>query len=132
MNIDTERLVLALTLLLAGFIIVFVVLILLILIITIYGKIIQTAQGASQKRKQQKKKVVVEAKKEEKTAGPAVFGNAGSQNDEIPGEIIAVIAAAVDAVYGKSAHGRIRSVKRSRSSRSEWGRAGIAENTRSF
>ena len=131
MHIDPERLTQALTLLLAGFIIVFVVLILLILVITIYGKIIQTAQGASAKRKQKKNKVVVNDVPPPSTAAPVVFGTK-ADDGEIPGEIIAVIAAAVDAVYGDGARSRIRSVKRSRPARSSWGRAGIADNTRPF
>ncbi len=131
MNVDSDRLILALTLLLAGFIIVFVVLILLIAIITIYGKLIQAAQGASEKHKQKKKKVVVDAVEPPPAAAPVVFGDA-AEDGEIPGEIIAVIAAAVDAVYGSSAHGRIRSVKRSRPARSAWGRAGVVDNTRPF
>lgn len=56
MDGNSERLVLALTLLLAGFIIVFVVLVLLIIIITLYGKIIQAAQGANAKRREKNKK----------------------------------------------------------------------------
>lgn len=132
MNIDTERLMLALTLLMAGFIIVFFVLVLLIVIITIYGKIIRTVQGASQKHKEQKERVVVSAKTEEKPSEPVFFGDSDDGGEEIPGEIIAAIAAAVDAVYGKSAHGRIRSVKRSRSPRSAWGSAGLIDNTRPF
>ncbi len=46
---------LALTLLIAGFVIVFVVLILLIVIITLYGKIIQGAQKSSRQRKEKKR-----------------------------------------------------------------------------
>lgn len=131
MKIDPERLMQAFTLLLAGFIIVFVVLILLIIIITIYGKIIQAAQGASEKRKKKKNKVVVEEVPPPSTAAPAVFGTT-PDDGEIPGEIIAVIAAAVDAVYGSGARARIRLVKRSRPARSAWGRAGVSDNTRPF
>ena len=53
------------------------------------------------------------------------------EDDEIPGEIIAVIAAAVDAVYGEKPH-KIRSVKRERPARSAWSRAGAMQNTRPF
>ena len=129
MDGNSERLPLALTLLLAGFIIVFVVLVLLIIIITLYGKIIQAAQGANAKRKEKTKKVVVDTEKLPEQKAPVVFGGS---DDEIPGEIIAVIAAAVDAMYGNGTHKKIRSVKRSGNSRSAWGRAGIAENTRPF
>ena len=54
-----ENLNLALTLLLAGFVIVFLVLILLILIITVYGKIIQFAQKKVSKNKKKLKKLMI-------------------------------------------------------------------------
>jgi len=118
-----ENLNLALTLLLAGFVIVFLVLILLILIITVYGKIIQFAQKKVSKNKEDTEKPAIRSVTREEIEE---YGN-----DEIPQEIIAVIAAAVDAMYGTKPH-RIKNVKRSRSVRSSWGNAGIAENTRPF
>ena len=121
-----ENLNLALTLLLAGFVIVFLVLILLILIITVYGKIIQFAQNAVSKKQAVKNdsetpkvKSVTREEIEEMTS------------NEIPDEVIAVIAAAVDSLYGSKPH-KIKNIKRSRSIRSSWGNAGIAENTRPF
>ena len=54
-----ENLNLALTLLLAGFVIVFLVLVLLILIITVYGKIIQFAQKAVSKKNQKVEKPAI-------------------------------------------------------------------------
>ena len=118
-----ENLNLALTLLLAGFVIVFLVLVLLILIITVYGKIIQFAQKAVSKKNQKVEKPAIRSVTREEIEE---YGS-----DEIPEEIIAVIAAAVDAMYGTKPH-RIKNVKRSRSIRSSWGNAGIAENTRPF
>lgn len=130
-----ENMMLALSLLLAGFIIVFVVLVLLIIIITVYGKIIQAVLRSSKNRKE-KKKVV---KPEQPTAAVQATAKGAEKNadassgdtDEIPGEIIAVIAAAVDAVYGSKPH-RVRSVKRSGTVRSAWGNAGVIGNTRPF
>ena len=119
-----ENLNLALTLLIAGFVIVFVVLVLLIAIITLYGKILQFAQNTASKKKaanddeDSKVKSVTREEIEEMTS------------NEIPDEIIAVIAAAVDSLYAKP-H-KIKNIKRSRSIRSSWGNAGIAENTRPF
>ena len=118
-----ENLNLALTLLLAGFVIVFLVLVLLILIITVYGKIIQFAQKKVSKNKEDTEKPAIRSVTREEIEE---YGS-----DEIPEEIIAVIAAAVDAMYGTKPH-RIKNVKRSRSIRSSWGNAGIAENTRPF
>ena len=121
-----ENLNLALTLLIAGFVIVFVVLVLLIVIITLYGKIIQFAQNAVSKKQAVKNdsetpkvKSVTREEIEEMTS------------NEIPDEVIAVIAAAVDSLHGSKPH-KIKNIKRSRSIRSSWGNAGIAENTRPF
>ena len=130
-----DNIKLALTLLVAGFIIVFVVLILLIVIIMIYGKIIQKAQKNAEVRRE--KKAIIRAEKQEKQnnnektnvpQGGMIFGDAP---DEIPDEIIAVIAAAVDAFYGSKPH-KIKAVSRSRKGRSSWGSAGIMQNTRPF
>ncbi len=127
-----ENLQLALTLLLAGFVIVFIVLILLIFIITLYGKIIQSAQHTVENKKNkqqvQKNKIISAA---EKPAIQASVSDEPENSDEIPEEIVAVIAAAVDALYGTKPH-KIKSVKRSRSVRSAWGNAGLAENTKPF
>lgn len=125
-----DNMMLALSLLLAGFIIVFLVLILLIIVITIYGKIIQAAQRSSKDRKERKIKRVVELQNVN-TEKPGDVYIAKTDTDEIPPEIIAVIAAAVDAVYGSKPH-RVKSVKRSRSTRSAWGNAGVIQNTRPF
>lgn len=122
---------LALTLLLAGFIIVFVVLIMLIIIITLYGKLIQAAQKSSMKRKEKKKVVMVENPVKTAESNAPYIPRVQDDDDEIPGEIVAVIAAAVDAMYGEKPH-RIRSVKRSKNARSAWGSTGVMQNTRPF
>lgn len=117
----------AFILLLAGFLVVFVVLILLIVIVTLYSKIITSIQNGSKKKK------AVEAE-EVQTSAPAPAAAAVEEtadDGEIPGEIIAVIAAAVDAVYGDKPH-RIKAVKKSRAARSAWSRAGVLDNTRPF
>lgn len=130
-----DNIMLALSLLLAGFIIVFVVLILLIIIITIYGKIIQAAQRSSKNRKEKKKIVQSAAQTNSQPVKSAASeikaAVSAEETDEIPGEIIAVIAAAVDAVYGSKPH-RVKSVKRSGKGRSAWGNAGVIGNTAPF
>ena len=120
----------ALILLLAGFLVVFSVLVLLIAIVTIYSKIIRTVQNAGKKKKEIRS--ADESVKLEKPDLRAVTREEIEDTDgEIPPEIIAVIAAAVDAMYGEKPH-RIKAVKRSRSSRSAWSRAGALQNTRPF
>ncbi len=126
-----ENINLALTLLIAGFVIVFMVLVLLIIIITIYGKLIQTAQKRSNKRKEKKKVVAVEVTEKQDRSNAPYIPAVQDDEDEIPGEIVAVIAAAVDALYGEKPH-RVRSVKRSGNRRSAWGSTGVMQNTRPF
>lgn len=124
-----ENMTQALIMLLGGFIVVFCVLILLIIIVKLYSKIVSSVQNAAGN-----KKATPQAQEDApvSTAQPVTVSSSSEPADdgEIPGEIIAVIAAAVDAVYGSQPH-RVRSVKRSHS-RSAWGRAGVAENTKPF
>ena len=129
----------ALNLLLAGIVIVFFVLVLLIFIIKIYSTIVQVAQNGSQKRKDAKKAAemfgikaftsleeVARAVDAVSTAQPTA-----TDNEAIPGEVIAAIAAAVDAMYDKPV--KIKSVRRSRAnSGSSWRNAGLFENTKPF
>ncbi len=119
----------AFILLLAGFVVVFVVLILLIIIVTLYGKIITSIQN-----KGKKKKTKTEVSPRIAPAAAVVNETEKAQIDDDGGindEIIAVIAAAVDAVYGEKPH-RIKGIKKSRSARSAWSRAGVLDNTRPF
>lgn len=121
----------ALNLLLAGIVIVFFVLVLLIFIIKIYSAIVQAAQNGSQKRKNakkatEKKPELIKAEPQVSTAQPTA-----TDNEAIPGEVIAAIAAAVDAMYDKPV--KIKSVRRSRAnSGSSWRNAGLFENTKPF
>ena len=128
-----ENMMLALSLLLAGFIIVFLVLILLIIVITIYGKIIQAAQKSSRDRKERKIKRVVELENIN-TEKPGDVYIAKTDTDEIPPEIIAVIAAAVAQIATESGKQlRIRSVKRVGNAprRSAWSNAAAFDSMRS-
>ncbi len=128
-----ENMQLALSLLLAGFLIVFTVLVTLIIIILIYGKIIQKAQKTVAVRREKKAIIRVEELQSQSPASDVPAGGKvfGDDPEQIPGEIIAVIAAAVDALYGEKPH-RIRSVTRERKGRSSWGSAGVFQNTRPF
>ena len=119
----------AFILLLAGFIVVFTVLILLIIIVSVYSKIVTAAQNKNKKEKNK----IIPVKENDSPETPVVTANTqdDTDSDEIPLEIIAVIAAAVDAVYGEKPH-RIKAVKKARASRSAWSRAGVLDNTRPF
>lgn len=115
---------------LTGFVVVFSMLVLLIFIIKIYSFIVGKAQNTGLKTK---KKQAVPEKQKAKTV-PAVPESAPEPEgaDGVPGEVIAVIAAAVDAMYSGKEKVRIKSVKKSRSRRTAWADAGVLENTRPF
>lgn len=121
----------ALNLLLAGIVIVFFVLVLLIVVIKIYGAIVQSAQNASKNKKDTKQAVKSDIKKVEPAKAVPQPKTAPVNDGAIPGEVIAVIAAAVDAMYDKPV--KIKSVKRRRAnSGSSWRNAGLFENTKPF
>lgn len=121
----------AFILLLAGFLVVFTVLILLIVVVTLYSKIIRSVQSAGEKHKVKKSENANNSSENVNAVRSLTRAEIEEDDDEIPGEIIAVIAAAVDAVYGDKPH-KIKTVKKSRPARSAWARAGAMQNTRPF
>lgn len=135
-----ENLNLCLTILATGFVVVFAVLILLIFIIKIYGTIVTKSLKAAQNRKEKKQKAINEAKRaqaaQEAAAVKAEEKPLPQKQPEAQGispEVVAVIAAAVDATYGTGG-ARITGIKKSKTpnSRPAWGMAGVFENTRPF
>ena len=102
----------------AGVTIVFAMLIILVIIIAMFGKIMSAIKG--------KEKTVAE----NKVSTPTPIYAPQSDEDEI----IAVIAAAVDAMYSTSGKKAvIRSIKPSVSGgRSAWAQAGLVDNVRAF
>lgn len=127
----SEKAISSAKVILTGFVVVFAMLFLLIVIIKIYSTIVSKAQGAGDKTRKKEKvsgQPIKPPTAEQPTAAK-IF--APASDDEIPGEVIAVIAAAVDSVYGSSGKARIKSIKKS-GGRSAWANAGVIENTRSF
>lgn len=116
---------LALIVLSAGIIIVFAVLVLLIFIIKIYSAIIAAAQKRSVAKKEGNQ---TEASQKVEVRAQAALQQ---QSEAMPEQIVAVIAAAVDAVYGQGAC-KIKSIKKIPQSRPVWSTAGLMENTRPF
>lgn len=108
-----------------GVAIVFLVLVVLIVAIIIFGKVVGAATGKVAKEKPAK--VVPVAPKAAPVAAPVV----NAQDD---GELIAVIAAAVDAMYaGSGKKAIIRNIRpASTGGRSAWATAGLMQNVRSF
>ena len=123
-----EEVQISLVVLLTGLLVVFAMLIFLTFIIKIYGTAIHSA--TNKKSKKQETKTAIEPAPAPKAvvapiAAPAV-------EEGIPQEVVAVIAAAVDAMYSPGTHA-VKAVKRSaKPARSVWGAAGLMENTRPF
>lgn len=129
-----DNLKLGFIILLTGIVIVFAVLILLICIIFVYGDIVSSIQNSIEKKKKEKEQaekenepVVQIAAEEPKEKAEA----SEVDEEEIPLDVVAAIAAAVDYIFGQGSV-KIKSVKRSSKRRSAWKSAGVAENTRSF
>lgn len=115
---------------LTGFVVVFAVLVLLIFIIKLYGSIVTTVQQAGKK----KKKVVEKQKETPVTVRPvkAESKPAPVAKDGVSEEVVAVISAAVSAMYGSPEKAKIKSIKKSSGGRSAWANAGLLDNTRPF
>lgn len=108
-----------------GMVIVFLVLIILIMAIGAFGKMMSTGiKGDS------KEKSVLTAPTPVKSA-PVAVSALPAQDD---GELIAVIAAAVDAIYaGSGKRAVIRNIRPAAGGvRSAWATAGVMQNVRSF
>ena len=124
-----DNLGLSLVVLISGLLVVFLVLILLTGLIKLYGTIVSniSGKGGTKQNKTEKKPAPAAAPK---AIAPVKKASAEAKPG-IPGEIIAVIAAAVASLEGGSKY-VIRGVKRSKPSRSAWGTAGVMDNTRPF
>ena len=128
-----ERVIISLTILITGFVVVFSVLLLLIGLIKLYGTIVSKAlESAENKKKQQLAAVKTENTSSVKPEITETSGDVSQLNENgLNDELIAVIAAAVAAVYGEGTV-RVKSIKRVPQSRPVWSTAGIFDNTRPF
>lgn len=109
-----------------GMVLVFTVLVILIVVITLFGKVMT----AGQKKPKVKVKKPVEVK-------PVIINSsapAAPAASEDENELIAVIAAAVDAIYsGSGKKAIIRNIKPAAAGgRSAWATAGVLQNVKSF
>ncbi|HHZ06088.1 MAG TPA: sodium pump decarboxylase [Clostridiales bacterium] len=125
-------LTIAFTVLITGFTVVFAVLILLIFIIKIYGTIVFNAQQKSKQKKDAALAAKKAAEEQEKAQqAPKVQVDSTPVSEGISPQIIAVIAAAVDAMYGEG-NVKVKTIKRLPQSRPVWSTAGLMDNTRPF
>lgn len=119
----------------SGIVVVFAILVLLIFIFYAYGAIFSAVTAAQEKKKAKKAKAAAAEKAEAVAASePAVSSGAAElpADGEIPGEIVAVIAAAV-ASLGDGKTYRVKKVTRAPvSGRTPWAAAGLLENVRPF
>ena len=122
---------LSLTVLLTGLVVVFLLLILLTFIIKLYSTLVYKAQHRTKKPEDEGQESPQHSRA---PAVPAAVAPALPVAQEgIPGEIVAAIAAAVDAYYeGSGVVHTVKSIHRSRCYRTAWSTAGIMENTRPF
>ena len=118
------------TVVITGISIVFGVLVLLYLLIALEGVIFTAIDNKKKGIKPEKKAPVAAAKPAPASAAKAAVKTAAVEQG-IPGEIIAVISAAVAAMEGGSRY-TIRSLSRVKQGRSAWGGAGVASNTEPF
>ncbi|MED9968921.1 MAG: OadG family transporter subunit [Ruminococcus sp.] len=119
---------------LTGFAVVFAVLLLLIAIIKLYSTIVIKVQDRSIVKKNKKVKVAQPGDTLKKPVVIPVQKNTADEpavSDGIDDEVVAVIAAAVTAMYGTKGKAKIKSIKKS-GGRSAWANAGILDNTRPF
>ena len=118
-----DKITTSLTILITGFVVVFAVLLLLILLISLYGNIVSSAVNKS------KAKEVIETPETKNLPEVTLIEEETPQEDDM--EIIAVISAAVYAMYGEKTV-KIKSIKKVPHSRPVWSTAGIMDNTRPF
>ncbi len=127
-----ERTSISLEILITGFVVVFAVLILLILLISVYGAIVSKAEKSIADKKAAKEQAKNSADTKIAVADVTpVQAVAPVATNGLTDEVIAVIAAAVDAMYGQGAV-KVKSIKKVPQSRPVWSTAGIMDNTRPF
>lgn len=117
-----------------GFVVVFSMLFFLILIIKLYSAVLAGAQRSIDKRARRKEKIKepVSAESGVHIIKKPAYITSPTAEDEIPEEIVAVIAAAVAASFPASSKPKIKSIKKANGGRSAWANAGVLDNTRPF
>ncbi len=118
-----------------GIVLVFSMLVFLVLILWLFGFVVGCVTKSGEKKSTKLKAELAKQPVEDKVEEPEqeVYEN-NVDNAAVSGEIVAVIAAAVNELYaGTGKKPVIRAVKKSGSRRrTAWASAGLADNTRSF
>lgn len=118
-----DNFMLSLTTLLTGFVVVFALLLLLIGVIKLYGTIVYSIENRNKKSKDKEQSNTV--------TQDTTIENVETFSNSLSGEIIAVISAAVDSLYGPGKV-KVKAVKKTSNNRSAWRTTGVIDNTRPF
>ena len=119
---------------LTGFVVVFLALVILVFLFWAFGRIMDNINGANRPEPAERpaEPVPPAPPKAPAASAPRVVEFAA---DGVSDDVIAAITAAVSAILAEEGDGKsyvVRSVKRVRSNRRAWAKAGIEENTRPF
>ena len=123
-----DNLTLSITILLTGFAVVFAVLLILIGIIKGYGSIIYGIQNRSKEKKASRNADLPKVERDTEPEPAALIEAAPGTDDD---ELIAVISAAVYAMYSSS-NVRIKSIRKAPARSNAWRSAGLSDNVRPF
>lgn len=119
----------SLSVVLVGLTVVFSVLLLLVALCWIIGRFFKMAADRKKNSSEKPKPAPVETKNPE----PVKVAAAPKVQSGISGEVVAAISAAVAMMSAETGNVlKIKSVKRSKGTRSVWNSAGVLENTRPF
>ena len=111
-----------------GIVIVFAMLVLLVIVIKLFGMIYSSIASKSEKSKNESSSVAADSQKKN-----VIEPNLAVNQEATDDEIIAVIAAAVDAMYeGTGIKPTVKAVRSLGAVRSVWAHTGIINNTRAF
>lgn len=134
MNVDW---MFAFTVLVTGILVVFLVLFLLVLLIAVMGKIVSSISGQDTPSSGKTSSAAPAAAPKAAAPAPKAQVNPAVQSqDDLDGDVIAVISAAIAAIMDEegvpAGSYTVKSIKRAREARPAWAMAGMQQNTRPF
>ncbi len=116
-----------------GVVLVFTMLLFLVFVLYIFGWVSNAIKKSAEKKAQKAKEELAKQIAAEQETQSVEEPTSVTDDNVVSGEIIAVIAAAVNELYaGSGKKPVIKTVKKSGSRRTAWATAGLSDNTRSF
>lgn len=123
---------LAINVTVTGITLVFSMLVLLVLILILFGTISESLKKSADKKAAKAKEQALSAMAEDVNI-ESVDAPVTKSSNNLSGEVVAAISAAISVMYmGSAKKPVIKSIKKSSGRRSAWANAGIQNNTRSF